>query len=165
MSDTAQLWREIEKINRILERLRTAEGGAREGTWTPGLLGSGTAGSFTYGAGNGAEYTRIGDRILINGRLQITATAVAPVGNLSITGLPFTAGSSASVIAGGIEIFNWATFNVAAGYTDIGGQILNGTTTIGIVKNGDNLAPAYVQGSEAAATLDLQFFGHYRVSS
>lgn len=163
MSDNTQLWSEIEKINRILERLRTAEGGSRKGTWTPVLLGSVTPGTFTYGGGNGAEYTRFADRVLINGRLQITATSVAPTGSLSITGLPFTAGSSASVIAGGIEIFNWATFNVAAGYTDIGGQVLSGTTVIGIVKNGDNLAPAYVQGSEAAATLDLQFFGQYRV--
>lgn len=144
-----------------LARQPRAESGI-SGTWTPTIVGSGTAGSFTY-SGTGGDYTRIGDRVFFNARVNITATAVAPTGSLSIAGLPIAATASASVIAGGASFIQWL-FNLAAGYTAVGGQILSGTTTIGIVKAGDNLAPAYVDGSEALAAFDLQFWGVYRVA-
>ena len=132
------------------------------GTFTPTLVGSGTAGTFTY-SGTGAEYMRIFGWVVFQGRVNITATAVAPTGSLSIGGLPIAGASSVAAVAGGAVIYNWSGFNVAAGYTHVAGQVLSGGSSIPIVKNGDNLASAYVQGSEAAATVDLQFFGLYRV--
>lgn len=164
MSDPQTL-RRIAALEKTLAALQTREYTPLTGAWPtdPELVGSGTAGSFTY-ADTGAEYTRIGNRCFFNGRCRVTATAVAPTGNLAITGLPFTAEASESVIAGGCVFIQW-NFNVAAGYTQVEGQILNGATSISIIRSGDNVAPAVVQGSEALTTFDLQFWGSYRVVS
>lgn len=164
MSDPQTL-RRIDALERALAALQTRElPTSAIGAWPtdPELVGSGTAGSYTYTT-TGAEYTRIGDRVFINGRCRATATAVAPVGNLSITGLPFAASSTESVIAGGIVFIQWQ-FNIAAGYTQVEGQILAGATSISIIRSGDNVAPAVVQGGEALAAFDLQFWGEYRVA-
>lgn len=164
MSDPQTL-RRIDALERALSALQTREYTPLTGTWTPTLVGSGTAGTFTYGAGNGGDYQRVGNWVHFAGRIFITATSVAPTGSLAIGGLPIAAAATVgSVIAGGANIFNWNGFNVAAGYTQVDGQILTGESDIGIIKNGDNLAPAYVQGSEAATTIDLQFWGAYRVA-
>lgn len=158
-------WRRVSDVAAIARDLRAEvlKSLIAVGEWTPVLAGSGTAGTFTY-ADTGGEYTRIGDRCFFNGRCRVTATAVAPTGNLAITSLPFTAEASESVIAGGCVFIQW-NFNVAAGYTQVEGQILNGATSISIIRSGDNVAPAVVQGSEALTTFDLQFWGSYRVVS
>lgn len=155
--------REIEALKARVRELEMTEYPVSTGTWTPVLVGSGTAGSFTY-TGTGAEYTRIGDRVLISGRVNITATSVAPTGNLTITGLPFTPAASASVVAGGVTFIAWSNINVAAGYTDVSGSILNGTAAINLIRSGDAVASAIVQGGELAAAIDLQFFGEYRIA-
>lgn len=165
MSDTTQLWSEIEKINRTLERLRTAEGGARKGTFVPTLFGSTTPGAFTYDATNTeAQYTRGPDRVEFNGRIIITATSVAPVGNLSIGGLPFAAGANAfnGNILGGATITP-SLINMAAGYTQVHGIIVGGATSILLYETGDNVNRAIVQGGEIGATFDVFFWGSYKV--
>lgn len=90
MSDTEQLWREIEKINRTLERVRTSEGGTIAGTWTPTLAGSGGGGSFTYSIRAG-RYKRVGPMVFAPFTITLATFTSAPAGNLQITGLPYTA--------------------------------------------------------------------------
>jgi hypothetical protein len=63
-----------------------------EGTFTPTISGSTTAGVFTYGVREG-KYTKVGDLVSINIAMQVTATATSPVGNVLLTGLPFSAGA------------------------------------------------------------------------
>jgi hypothetical protein len=56
-----------------------------EGTWTPSYVGSG-GGSATYST-QFASYTRIGNTVIFNATLAISASTLT--GNISISGLPF----------------------------------------------------------------------------
>lgn len=137
------------------------------GTFTPALAGVGTAGSFTYTA-QAANYTRIGDRVFFNGRITASAITVAPVGLMTITGLPFAANATGAGGVMGVCAFALQTaFNVAAGYTQIEGVITATESRIQIYKNGDNVAVAAVTGAETvgipAGTIDLLFAGHYQI--
>lgn len=161
MSD--DLIRQLAQLRREFKALQTRDAGFVTGTFTPTLVGSGVAGTFTY-AGTGAHYTRIGNCVSISGRVNITATTVAPTGNMSINGLPFTPVATASVIAGGVTFIVWSNINVAAGYTYVGGSILDGSAVVNLVRSGDAVAAALVQGGEIGAAIDLQFFGHYLVA-
>ena len=59
-----------------------------EGSWTPGIEGSSTAGSYTF-TGNGA-YTKVGNKVTVWGDLTDITTVSAGSGNLRVTGLPVT---------------------------------------------------------------------------
>jgi len=58
-----------------------------EGTFTPVIIGSSTAGTATYGAANGL-YTKIGRAVTYN--LYVDWSAGNGTGNLRVSGLPFT---------------------------------------------------------------------------
>jgi hypothetical protein len=61
-----------------------------EGTWTPALQGSSTAGTYTYDTDRtGGTYTKIGNTVLIRGVIRVSGTTSAGSGNAQITGLPF----------------------------------------------------------------------------
>tara|TARA_R110000787_G_scaffold276641_1_gene385621 strand:- start:111 stop:923 length:813 start_codon:yes stop_codon:yes gene_type:complete len=60
-----------------------------EGTWTPTVTGSTTAGAFTYAIQEG-KYTKVGNLVNVSIAIQVTATATSPVGDVQITGLPIT---------------------------------------------------------------------------
>ena len=62
-----------------------------EGTWTPTIIGTTTAGTGTYSAQLG-RYTRIGRTVYI--QLQLIWTAHTGTGNMKIAGLPFTSNAS-----------------------------------------------------------------------
>lgn len=62
-----------------------------EGTWTPVVAGSTSAGTATYSIQNG-RYTRIGRQVFIE--CLISWSAGTGTGNIRITGLPFTAANS-----------------------------------------------------------------------
>ena len=64
-----------------------------EGTWTPVIAGTVTAGTATYAVQIG-RYTRIGNRVFIN--LTLSYSAGTGTGNLKITGLPFASNSTAN---------------------------------------------------------------------
>jgi hypothetical protein len=64
-----------------------------EGTWTPVVAGSTSAGTATYSVQNG-RYTRIGRQVFIE--CTISWSAGTGTGNMRITGLPFTAANSAT---------------------------------------------------------------------
>jgi len=173
MSDPfEELIREQRLLEQTVERTRLKEIPIKDkGTFTPALVGSGTAGTFTYTANlTLVEWTRNGNRIEFNGRLVITAIAVAPVGNMTITGFPAGFSDSTMAIAGFCTFVQWQ-FNVAAGYTHVVGQFANGSTSMTILKNGDNLASTIVQGSEVAliggggTNIDLRFGGGYRCAA
>jgi hypothetical protein len=61
-----------------------------EGTFTPIIIGTTTAGTGTYTTNSG-RYTKIGDLVYI--QLQIDQTNHTGTGNMRITGLPFTSQS------------------------------------------------------------------------
>jgi hypothetical protein len=60
-----------------------------EGTFTPTIVGTSTAGTATYAAnGQVGRYTKIGNRVFFD--LYLSWTAHTGTGNLEINGLPFT---------------------------------------------------------------------------
>lgn len=159
------LVRRIEQLERRLKDLERMEAGVG-GNFTPTLVGSGTAGTFTYDTTNSKiEYTRIGDRAFFNGRVVCTATSVAPTGNVTINGFPFTAAASTNngQIAGGATVVATGV-NMPAGYTQIQGIILAGATSMRLYETGDNVSTAIMQGSEIPAVFDFYISGSCRVA-
>lgn len=65
-----------------------------EGTFTPTIDGTSSAGAGTYTIQTGG-YTKIGNRVF--GTAQMTITAHTGTGNMIISGLPFSAGTAAAV--------------------------------------------------------------------
>lgn len=81
-----------------------------EGTWTPVLQGSFSNPTVTYSE-QGGTYTKIGQLVYISLRIVVTTTSGGS-GNLSISGIPFTAKNYASTISGALSkvfVYNMAT--------------------------------------------------------
>jgi hypothetical protein len=68
-----------------------------EGTFTPTVLGSSTAGTANYTVQVG-RYTKIGNRVFISGR--IVYNTLTGTGNLLVGGLPFTVANVSNNYAG-----------------------------------------------------------------
>jgi hypothetical protein len=63
----------------------------QEGTFTPTVIGSSTAGTASYGVQIG-QYTKIGNRVYIN--ITLSYSGGTGTGNLQISGLPFNSNST-----------------------------------------------------------------------
>jgi stage V sporulation protein SpoVS len=70
-----------------------------EGTWTPTVEGSTVAGTQTY-TWRKATYTKIGNRVIIDFEILVSAKDATTSGSISITGLPFTANSNSGIPLG-----------------------------------------------------------------
>lgn len=86
-----------------------------EGSWTPVLAGGTTPGTQVYATQVG-RYIRVGNEVWISGTLALTSIDGATVGNVLITGLPFTISNITGLIG-------------AASFTRIGGFTLQATYT------------------------------------
>jgi hypothetical protein len=64
-----------------------------EGTWTPVIIGTTTAGSATYGVQVG-RYTKIGNRVMFQASLAWTSHT--GTGDMRVSGLPFTSNATSS---------------------------------------------------------------------
>ena len=135
------------------------------GSFSPTLVGATTGGTFTYGTGNLIEWTRRGDRLSFNGRVSITATTVAPVGSLSIRGWPYAGVSDSNMAIAGVGAMIWQNVNLPAGFTSISLQFTNGSITPNLVRSGQNVGLAIVQGGElAGGVYDFRISGEYRIA-
>lgn len=126
-----------------------------EGTWTPTIIGTGTAGTATYTARN-AWYQRIGNTVYYAGRIDYNSGSGS--GNLRVDGLPFT--SSATVYGEPGTINADGSLTISGGVDQIYCSVVNNSTQINFVEftYGTSLsAIAY----DAAAI--IQFSGSYRV--
>lgn len=136
-----------------------------EGSFSPTLVGAGTAGTFTYGNGNLVEWTREGNRLFFNGRVHITATTVAPVGALTINGWPFAGVANANMAIAGEGSGSWHGVNLPANYWFVTVQFANGTSAASLMRSGTNNAEAAVAGGElVGGVYDFRFAGNYRVA-
>ena len=75
-----------------------------EGTWTPGIEGATTAGSYTF-TSTGA-YTKVGNKVTVWGELTNITTVSAGSGITRVTGLPFTSALGFASI-GSIMLDQW----------------------------------------------------------
>jgi hypothetical protein len=80
-----------------------------EGTWTPTVRGSGTAGTYQLDANTTCRYTRIGRQVTLTVRIRMAAAVTGGgTGDLYITGVPFA--KSANQIAVGSVYLAVGTF-------------------------------------------------------
>ncbi len=94
-----------------------------EGTFTPVIEGSTTAGTNTYDIQSG-YYTRIGKMVLVYGRVRTTAIDAAMAGSIRLAGLPFTvAGNSNGYCAGHISYSTGFTVIDSSYWLDIYAQV------------------------------------------
>lgn len=157
--------RRLRELEALVERLTREDVLLHDsGSFVPEWAGTGTAGTFTYNTdATLVEWERIGNRLFYNGRIVITAISVAPVGILTITGWPNAGVADADMaVAGGGAMIAWA-LNVAAGYTDVNLQFTNASSAPNLVRSGDNVAIANVQGGELIVG-DCRFAGSYRIA-
>lgn len=107
-----------------------------EGTWTPTLSGSGTAGSFTFTTQAGS-YTKIGRSVTVNFTIVVNSVSVGATGTILIGGLPFTSNSTSS-------------FRVGGSLSNISGIQLNGTAPMVELANNNTTFTLYGYNNNAA---------------
>ena len=120
-----------------------------EGTWTPVVAGGSTAGTGTYTLQEGT-YTKIGNMVVAN--CGVTWTAHTGTGDLTITGLPFTA-SSANTQAGSVFANE---FNAGTLATQVFAFPSGSSNTIlfrGFVNNATRTVPAIDTAASLGVTL------------
>ena len=96
-----------------------------EGSWTPAFSGS-TATNFSYASRN-AKYTKIGNRVYINGIISLSSTG-SSAGTLTIGGLPFTSDTPL------MSVFSGDMYNFSAGITGSINCGLGSTTSLVLYK-------------------------------
>ena len=124
-----------------------------EGTWTPTITGSTTAGAFTYAVQQG-KYTKVGNSVALHCAIAVSATSTSPVGDMTITGLPFAVSSQFPSFAVG-----WSQFITFADQLGAygGGSII---TLRNMLSGGSG---GLVQGSAFGSTFYLFISGSYHV--
>ena len=131
-----------------------------EGSFTAGLLGQTTAGSFNYTLQQG-RYVKIGQAVTVQITIYYASRNTAPAGNLVITGLPFSANTNNTQHAFNVGWAQYITF--PSGTSQIGAYLGGGGTTLilrGITSGGSG---GVVQGSDTSTTLYLMVSGTYYV--
>lgn len=121
----------------------------QEGSFTPTIVGTTTAGTGTYTVQLG-RYTRIGNRVLFSA--YITWTAHTGTGNMRISGLPFTVAGNTipcAVYASDLSFTGQLQAVAVTGGTQIYVRQVSGGGTFSEV------------AMDAAATLNIS--GHYEV--
>lgn len=119
-----------------------------EGSFTPTVVGTSTAGTGTYTTQSGS-YTKIGNVVVF--RLALTWTAHTGTGNIQVDGLPFTASAftPVTILSSNLTYSN-----------DLVARITGATSSIEIASQASGAALAAV-AMDTAATLQIQ--GAYRV--
>jgi len=85
-----------------------------EGTFTPTIAGSTTAGTATYSVQSG-RYTKIGNQVSIS--IDLSWNSGTGTGNIQITGLPFTNVSNNNAASFGyVDGISLTALNIAQGY-------------------------------------------------
>lgn len=123
-----------------------------EGTWTPTLIGTTTAGVQTYSAQNGS-YVKIGKLVFISFRVTLTAKGGTIAGNIRVGGLPFPIASLATLNFGvlfGITMASGFTVQFGSSSTSGGFDIMSlsdgswsNVTVANMANNADIIATAF----------------------
>lgn len=125
-----------------------------EGAWTPILIGSSVAGSNTYSTNSGF-YTKQGNRVTCD--FLMVLTSLSSVGNLYVTGLPFSPANNFSVAQ--FYTLNLAPFSTAVSIAGVSSSSnrfdLFNTTTTGM---------SALIDTEITSTFQLRGCLNYRIS-
>ena len=124
-----------------------------EGTFTPTIVGSTTAGTGTYSVQVG-RYTKIGDRVFFT--VKVTWSAHTGTGNLRIAGLPFTSSLTPDVIAILSVMVSNLTFS-----NQLSAYVVNSSTQAELRTFATGAASVAVTMDTAA---QIEISGHYQVA-
>lgn len=127
----------------------------------PSIAGFVTPGTPTYTVQAGS-WTKEGNRVFVQGR--VAGTLAGAAGALIIGNLPFATANTTDDNASG-SIAAWDGLTLAAGYTQIGLQTLQNTTTMIAFKSGSGVSAASVTVGEITGTLDVRFNISYRAAA
>lgn len=154
---------ETRRLYNLLSTLLLPYSEQNVGTFTPTFIGSTIAGTFTYTTQNGF-YTRLGNRVLIDVHIAISAIAVAPTGNLQIGGLPFVA---ATPDPGAFSIADYTGITLGAGYSQLGLRVTASASLATLTKSGSAIQALFVAGGALAligGAAEIVLSGSYRVA-
>lgn len=134
-----------------------------EGTWTPTLAGSTTAGTQTYSVQIG-RYVKIGRMVHAIFSITLTAKDGTTAGDAQINGAPFTAENVTNFVQTG-AVGYWQNFDLTAGYSYLGIlALMNSTTTI-LRQSGDNNAVIVIDQSAFSSTAAMNGQSIYRATT
>ncbi|GAG95602.1 unnamed protein product, partial [marine sediment metagenome] len=124
-----------------------------EGTWTVAFTCS-TSGTITLdGSYETGNYTKVGRQVTVVGNFKV-ASVDAPVGTLTLTGLPFTCGDTNAMVS---AISVRATALAVEAITSIQGYVVNNTTTLRIQK--------FEAGSSSVLAGDVEANSFFAISA
>jgi parallel beta-helix repeat protein len=126
------------------------------GIWTPTIAGSIATGTQTYSVREGS-FIRIGRLVVVQCAIIMSAKDAATSGNISCRGLPFPAAAAWS----GTAAISQYVFDLGAGYTSPGAQILAGSSQVNLTQVGDNVALINLDAVNLIASSRLYFTATY----
>lgn len=129
------------------------------GTWTPTLVGSGANPTVTYAVRDGL-YTKIGNIVYINVRIQVSAFS-GGADRILISGLPFTVSSSPPVYSP-LSAGLCGNIDFGTGYTQLAPIFDVATTNINMLALQSNAGYRDLTVSNFSSSSFLSFAGFYR---
>ena len=130
------------------------------GTFTPTLVGSTTAGSFTYTVQEG-NYTRLNDVISFSVCVEISAINDPPAGDISIAGLPEAANQSINRQA--LCVGEWSSITLPSSRINLNAYIDSNSSSISLVGTASGYASTAVTASGIASNMTIAISGSYKV--
>ena len=126
-----------------------------EGTWTPTVYGSSTAGTSIVYSTQDATYTKVGRVVHFYARLSTTDLDDMS-GAMNIAGFPFAAGVS----WGGVTFTRAVALNVTVG-ANITGWMSSGNSYMQLMTWDDSGGNTTLLPAEWSDDGDVMFYGHY----
>ena len=117
-----------------------------EGTWTPTVGGTTTAGTSTYSTRE-ASYVKIGRQVTVTCNTVLTSFSGA-AGSAIVTGLPFLAASGFGVATGAFECDNIA---FSSGYTTAYVTVFGGQSQVSYRQHGSSRTEAAINVTQVPA--------------
>ena len=133
-----------------------------EGSWTPTVRGSTTAGTQTYTTQVG-RYVRIGNSVTAHARVTMSAKDGATAGDVQIAGLPFTA-RNVSGLTPTCALGSIASLTLTAGYFEFLAFVNTNATTISLNQIKDNNTNLAVPAANLNATSDFMLSCNYLIN-
>jgi hypothetical protein len=124
----------------------------KEGSWTPTIIGSTTAGAHTYTLQIG-RYRRVGGMCYASARVMLATKDAAMAGDVRIGGLPFTVANDLMHMAS-----IWS-YGAATDMPALRAAFYNNTNFLALYKNASNATVAYVAVTDIGNTTNLSIAG------
>ncbi len=155
---SADIYRQLDDLNRRLGRLESIDRLLSiSGSWTPVLFGSTTAGTFTYATQSG-RYVRIGTQVTAWFYIVTTVVSVAPVGEIRISGLPYTANSLLTT-EGVAVLSQYDYITLTANTRTLAGRVLSGESVVRLVESLTASGPGFLTGAAISTINPPSFIG------